>query len=49
MKFSFCANLNDNYSVSDCLDISKKRARTFLPPPSCTKFPKIPVEIELRG
>ena len=49
MKFLVYANLNDNYSVSNCREISKKRARAFNPPPSRTKFPKIPVGIELRG
>ena len=49
MKFLVYANLNDNYSVSNCREISKKRARAFNPPPSRTKFPKIPVGIELKG
>ena len=49
MKFLVYANLNDNYSVSNCREISKKRARAFKPPPSCTNFIKIPVGIELKG
>ena len=44
MKFLVYANLNDNYSVSNCREISKKRARAFNPPPSRIKFPKIPLD-----
>ena len=49
MKFPFYVNLNDNSTVSNCRDISKKRARTLSAPPNCTKFLKSPVRIELRG
>ena len=47
MKFPFYTNLNDNFSASNCRDISKQRARA-LPPPSRAKFPKSAVEIGLK-
>ena len=49
MKFLVYANLNDNSSVSNCREISKKKRAGINPPPSRTKFPKIPLGIELRG
>ena len=41
MKFLVYANLNDNYSVSNCREISKKRARAFNPPPVVQRFQKL--------